>query len=1041
MSYSQYVVDKMAHPALAEETLQDTDQCTRDEGIVNYITPVVNPDDSSTNSTGPASLQQVSRGILYGETPPQFMDAINATNNAMGNHTFLQFVEGMYQQYQNIDTHDIAKAGVSGPGKPLTHLHTLEQAFGHHDISRMREYRGPDTQAALAALGANGFCRDGRMALREGADLYTQAHEAAHGVQQAGLGSSLQLRGSIGEIGDKYEQHADAVAEKVMRGESVEGLLDQVVGEKATMVIPSPVTGSGPVQMMDPPKKDTTKKMQDTSEYTGKKPTALAPTQDLEETEVQSKPESTITSRDEFIAAVTSLVENASQTELRESHGALTTLSGYNQTGLNAVSDDLVPLFGIYSKSFMGKSRGGKIFPEEFSKVLIIEFNNQVSKNLKAKRKAKESEKKQVQTPAKEKTKEKKLKRSGEEQTEKEIRSVNDLPGLENMFLCRAINHLIMGELHELDSMVGDEGCQLRTPFILDMYRLAHKNMPDDAMALVSKYREKAQDEQICAFENLRLIERLRRPEVEAKIRYDRLKKSLDVARRAAGKSPVPMEVTALQREVEQANSEHEQKAKEYKQTLRSFKIPQTEMAYSGDYKDMITSITGKMGNNWMEYLTLTCSEGAIYWEDLLDDFGIAVGTNFHPVFSDQTLSKRKARQSELSKDYMVEVAARLLQNRGIDVHEEQRTTAYTMDKTGPKEKQKAVTMAKTRQNDILSQLLYSIQICSAVIPRQKANIQLIQCWDAMRVVFTHMYECGYPIIINLRRLVASPVATATGAAAPSWEYRSILCKTLFYESTPAGYKYVPEPDREQERQGAFCVTGYSMLRQGDETLGHVSTPLPDVASWVFEQDPEKFLRNFSATDILNLLQLGITKHPPLNVGAEGTRADALTEEMAKTSKRGDYRYDKKGADDAGGWRYADEVHAKILTELGDADLSEDAKTWLTAEYELTDKARGLIFPNACPVNLAGGGVKLNIKEEYQLLSGLSEAAGIQDLRYSVETEKGKTAKRLPGKTIPFGIVHVYASNFKHEDTISTQYAQRSKGKVAGEFQDLDSLR
>ena len=119
---------------------------------------------------------------------PQFMDAINATNNAMGNHAFLQFVEGMYQQYKNIDTHDIAKAGVSGPGKPLTHLHNLEQAFGHHDISRMREYRGPDTQAALAALGANGFCRDGRMALREGADLYTQAHEAGPWSTTGGVG-------------------------------------------------------------------------------------------------------------------------------------------------------------------------------------------------------------------------------------------------------------------------------------------------------------------------------------------------------------------------------------------------------------------------------------------------------------------------------------------------------------------------------------------------------------------------------------------------------------------------------------------------------------------------------------------------------------------------------------------------------------------------------------------------------------------------------------------------------------------------------------
>ena len=1041
MNYCQYDVCIKEQPSSAEETLQDTDQFITDGGIASSINPIVNPNDSSTTGTGPATLQRVSQGILSGESPLQFKDAFNAANSDMGNHAFMQFVEGLYQQYQDIDTHDMAKAGVSGPGQPLTHRHTLQHAFGHHDISGMREHRGPNAQAALAALGAKGFCRDGRMALREEVDLYTQAHEAAHGVQQAGLGSSLQLREGIGKADDKYEQHADAVAERVMRGESVEGLLDQIVGGKATRVTPSSVTGNGLVQMMDPPKKDKAKKTADMSEDTDRRPTALASTQDLEEMEVKSKPKPTMTNTDEFIVAVTSLVENVPQTELTESQGALTTLSGYNQTGLNAVSDDLEPLFDIYSKSFMSKSRGGKAFPEEFSKVLILEFSNQVSKHLKAQRKVKESGEKQVQAPAREKTREKKPKRKGEGQTGKEIKSVNDLSGLGNMFLCRAINHLIMGELHALDSMVGDEGCQLRTPFILDMYRLVHKTMPDNAMALVSKYREKAEDEQICELENLRLIERLRRAEAEAKIRSDRLKKNLDEARKAARKSPMPMEATALQREAEQTKSEHEQKGKEYKQALHSFKVPLTEMAYSGNYKEMITSIIGKMGSNWAEYLTLASSEGAIYWEDLFDDFGIAVGTNFHPVFSDQALTKRKARQSELSRDYMVDVAARLLKKKGIDVHEEQRTTAYTMDKAGLKEKQNAVTMAKTQQNDILSQLLYSIQLCSAVIPRQKENIQLIQCWEAMRVVFTHMYECGYPIIINLRRLTASPIAPTTGAAAPSWEYRSNLCKTLFYEPTPAGYKYVPEPDKEQERQGAFCVTGYSMLRQDDETLGPESALLPNVASWVFEHDPEKFLRNFSATDILNLLLLGITKHPPLNVGAEGTRADALTEEMARTSKKGDYRFDKKGADDAGGWHYADDVHTKILTELGEMDLSEDAQAWLTSKYELTDKARGLLFPNACPVNLARGGVKLNIKEEYQLLLRLSEAAGIQDLRYSEETEKGKTAKRLPGKTIPFSIIHVYASNFKHEDKISCRYAQRSKDKVAGEFQDLDSLR
>ena len=80
-------------------------------------------------------------------------------------------------------------------------------------------------------------------------DLYTQAHEAAHGVQQAISGSGLQLKGGIGEAGDQYEQHADAVAEKVIRGESAESLLDEVAGGP-TKVSAGAVSGDAPVQMM-----------------------------------------------------------------------------------------------------------------------------------------------------------------------------------------------------------------------------------------------------------------------------------------------------------------------------------------------------------------------------------------------------------------------------------------------------------------------------------------------------------------------------------------------------------------------------------------------------------------------------------------------------------------------------------------------------------------------------------------------------------------------------------------------------------------------
>lgn len=60
--------------------------------------------------------------------------------------------------------------------------------------------------------------------LGRGADLHTVAHEAAHVVQQRG---GVQLKGGVGAAGDAYERHADAVADRVVAGESAEDLLAQ----------------------------------------------------------------------------------------------------------------------------------------------------------------------------------------------------------------------------------------------------------------------------------------------------------------------------------------------------------------------------------------------------------------------------------------------------------------------------------------------------------------------------------------------------------------------------------------------------------------------------------------------------------------------------------------------------------------------------------------------------------------------------------------------------------------------------------------------
>ena len=215
----------------------------------------------SFSSDSHAALQRVTHGVIKGESPIQFMAAVNTANSALGNRDFLQFVGRLSQQRQQQDVQAIAAQGLQGPGKPLTHLTRIQDAFGQHDIGALREHTGPEAEDALDRLGAEGFSSRGHLAFDGSPDLYTQAHEAAHGVQQAALGSSLQLKDGVGEVGDMYEEHADAVAEKVVRGESVEGLLDQVAGGPTVATV-SVAMDDAPLQMM-PPRKEKKKQMSD----------------------------------------------------------------------------------------------------------------------------------------------------------------------------------------------------------------------------------------------------------------------------------------------------------------------------------------------------------------------------------------------------------------------------------------------------------------------------------------------------------------------------------------------------------------------------------------------------------------------------------------------------------------------------------------------------------------------------------------------------------------------------------------------------------
>jgi hypothetical protein len=122
---------------------------------------------------------------------------------------------------------EVAEHGTVGSGRALPHLNEIQRSFGRHDVSHSRAHQGPRAAAAARSIGARAYTLGDQVAFAGSPDLHTAAHEAAHVVQQRG---GVELSGGMGQVGDQYEKHADAVAANVVQGRSAERLLDQHAG-------------------------------------------------------------------------------------------------------------------------------------------------------------------------------------------------------------------------------------------------------------------------------------------------------------------------------------------------------------------------------------------------------------------------------------------------------------------------------------------------------------------------------------------------------------------------------------------------------------------------------------------------------------------------------------------------------------------------------------------------------------------------------------------------------------------------------------------
>ena len=146
-------------------------------------------------------------------------------STAPAEHSAVQLA-GSPQGLQAEEVRNIATAGLSGGAGPLPHLNHIQSAFGSHDVSGVQAHSGASAALASDALGARAYTMGERVVFKGTPDLHTAAHEAAHVVQQR---QGVNVPQGVGRVGDTYERSADAVADKVVKGESVESML----GDKA----------------------------------------------------------------------------------------------------------------------------------------------------------------------------------------------------------------------------------------------------------------------------------------------------------------------------------------------------------------------------------------------------------------------------------------------------------------------------------------------------------------------------------------------------------------------------------------------------------------------------------------------------------------------------------------------------------------------------------------------------------------------------------------------------------------------------------------
>ncbi len=389
-----------------------------------------------------------------------------------------------------------------------------------------------------------------------------------------------------------------------------------------------------------------------------------------------------------------------------------------------------------------------------------------------------------------------------------------------------AVLDLVTGNLHKLDPVIKDAGCQWRVPFIVDLYHavMEHTEGKYKIEAIEEEYRKAWRalgNPDLVSFTH-RQNGKILKATGEAGAAKLKTLKYIDISELKLF-GPFYDDVSAF---ITKWNTEA---------------LETTPDGLRAHYLNAKYDNVQFMDANALDYLMIckALTINHIRTQDLFGLGGITVETS--PPVTGSKFSELGGRLSWYSRAYMIHIT------KGLKIHTDKMSGVESDEEEEGLEGEATATTIETTMADTLVEVLSTPRW---YFPFEASRILTHSFYEPLRLLFMYLYFKKIPLIIDLKRTICS------GEKSPDYTFSGGGVYYFRPDHDLQKFIYVPEDkmkDSDRHNVG-FCIDAFSMALKDQ--------PLPGV-KFSLEENYEKFLAEFlDQCDIIDQILVSAFPHP-----------------------------------------------------------------------------------------------------------------------------------------------------------------------------------